>query len=622
MSTPPGDPQIGFSSLGLSDVLVGAVTALGYEEPTPIQREAIPLLLSGRDLLGQAGTGTGKTAAFALPMLARIGDGRGSPGQGARGLVLVPTRELAMQVAEAIHKYAKGSNLTVVPLYGGAPMDQQIRALRRGAELIVATPGRALDHLRRKTLDLGALQILVLDEADEMLDMGFAEDLEAIIAATPESRQTALFAATMAPRIAAIATRHLKNPSRVTIAREKRAPGKVPRVRQVAYIVSREHKTSALGRVLEFEDPKSAIVFCRTRLEVDELTDTLTAHGYGAKALHGGMEQRDRDRVMQLFRHEKADILVATDVAARGLDIEHVSHVINYDVPNAPEIYVNRIGRTGRIGREGVAITLADPRERRFLRSIETLTKQPIDVRTLPSVADLRARRLEVTRLAIRARIASGNLDEGRAIVGSLAEDVDVLDIAAAAVLMVHDAADQATPLQPVAVEPAPSPRRDYGGRHDRHDRDERRPKRAFQGSRSYVAPTSPSAFAGLRRDHAEARKSLGGKLEERRRVRSEPRTAQEPGKPAPGGRRHRETQEPLAVLYVGAGKKLGIRPADLVGAIAGEAGVPSKVLGAIRVQDDHALVEVPEALATRIIAALKATKIRGNKVEVRREKP
>ena len=277
-------------------------------------------------------------------------------------------------------------------------MDPQIRALRRGADIVVATPGRALDHLRRQTLDLGGLNVLVLDEADEMLDMGFAEDIDAIIAQTPDTRQTALFAATMAPRIAAIAGRHLKHPSRVTIAHEKRPAGKLPRIRQIAYVIGRPQKMSALVRVLEFENPKSAIVFCRTRIEVDELADTLKAHGFGAQALHGGLAQKQRDRVMQSFRKEQADILVATDVAARGLDIDHVSHVINFDVPTSPEVYVHRIGRTGRIGREGVAITLAQPREQRFLTSVEALTRQKIDVLPLPSIADLRARRLEATR--------------------------------------------------------------------------------------------------------------------------------------------------------------------------------------------------------------------------------
>jgi ATP-dependent RNA helicase DeaD len=623
MKAPADDPSTGFSALGLPDALMAAVTALGYEEPTPIQREAIPLLLAGKDLVGQAGTGTGKTAAFALPAIARLSADGSAKRDRARAMILVPTRELAMQVAEATHKYAKGSNLNVVPLYGGAPMDQQIRALRRGADIVVATPGRALDHLRRKTLDLSTLQILVLDEADEMLDMGFAEDLEAIINETPEARQTALFAATMASRIAAIASRHLRHPARVTIEREKRAQGKLPRIRQTAYIVSRDQKTSALGRVLEFEDPKSAIVFCRTRIEVDELTDTLNAHGYGAKALHGGMEQRDRDRVMQLFRKEKVDILVATDVAARGLDIEHVSHVINYDVPNAPEIYVHRIGRTGRIGREGVAITLADPRERRILRSIETLTRQTIDIKTLPTVADLRARRLDVTRNAIRERIAAGNLEEGRAIAGTLAEESDILDIAAAAILLVHDAADQGTPLQPVK-EDMPRERdtlsardqaaRPYRGREGRPDRSGK-PERFERSSR-------PERFE---RPSRESRPSREVKpVEDMRERTAPPRDKRVPEKErrAPASDlRHRDTDEPLTVLRIGGGKAIGVRPADLVGAIAGEANVPSKVLGAIRVDADYSTVEVPEALATRIMSALRATKIRGHKVEVRREK-
>jgi ATP-dependent RNA helicase DeaD len=622
---PAGDAPLGFPSLGLSDALVAAVSSLGYEEPTPIQREAIPVLLAGRDLLGQAGTGTGKTAAFALPMLSRL-SGDASETRTARGLILVPTRELAMQVAEAVHQYAKGSNLTVVPLYGGAPMDQQIRALRRGAQIIVATPGRALDHLRRKTLDLSALEVLVLDEADEMLDMGFAEDLELIIAETPETRQTALFAATMPPRIVSIAGRHLNNPARVTIAREKRAPGKLPRVRQAAYIVSRSQKVAALGRVLEFEDPHSAIIFCRTRIEVDELTDVLTAHGYGARALHGGMEQRDRDRVMQMFRSEKADILVATDVAARGLDIEHVSHVINYDVPNAPEVYVHRIGRTGRIGREGVAITLADAREQRFLRNIEALTKQKIDVLPLPSVADLRAKKLDVTRASLRERIAAGDLDEGRAMVGSLVQESDLLDIAAAAVSMLHESSDQGTQLQPVKPVPEPTRRSDHraSGRPDHRaagrpdDRFSKRPNEQPVPRSEPRVDTRPEHKSDDRPDRLPRPfRDSGIRTARTEAVRPTPT----PGR-ATGGPRHRATGEPIAVLSISAGKKLGIRPGDLVGAIAGEAGVESRVLGAIRIADDQSTVEVPDALANRIIAALKATKIRGNKVDVKRAKP
>jgi ATP-dependent RNA helicase DeaD len=529
----PASEAAGFASLGLSTALVGAVTALGYEEPTPIQQEAIPVLLSGSDMLGQAATGTGKTAAFALPLLDRLSRDVKARGR-VRALVLVPTRELAMQVAEALHKYAKGSNLNVVPVYGGAPMDHQIRALRRGTEVVVGTPGRVLDHLRRQTLDLSLVEVLVLDEADEMLDMGFAEDIDTIVEATPDTRQTALFAATFAPRIMSIAGRHLKQPQKVQIAAEKRAAGKLPRIRQVAFIVGKGQKISSLHRILDFESPKSAIVFCRTRLEVDELTDTLNAHGYGAQALHGGMMQKQRDRVMQLFRTEKADILVATDVAARGLDIDHVSHVINFDLPTAPEVYVHRIGRTGRIGREGVAITLAAPREQRFLQYVERLTKQKIEIGKLPTEADLRKRRLESAKETLRTRIAAGGLDDMRELVESLAQEFDIIDVAAAAVAIANDNADRPAP----ATEPEPA---------DLPDR----------------------------------------------------------------------TSGRLTLLKISVGKEESIRPADLVGAIAGEAGVPSQVIGAIKIHDDYSLVEVPEELSERIISALKRTKIRGNKVTV-----
>jgi ATP-dependent RNA helicase DeaD len=438
-STKPAAP-LGFSSLGLTESLVKAVTVLGYEEATPVQRETIPLLLSGTDLLAQAATGTGKTAAFALPMIQLLARDRRSGRIRTRGLVLVPTRELAMQVAEAAHKYARGSSLAVVPLYGGASMMQQIRALERGADIVVATPGRALDHLRRGSLTLDALTFLVLDEADEMLDMGFAEDIEAILDSTPEERQTALFSATMPPRLRAIAERHLRRPEHISIAAEKPAAGRLPRVHQVAYIVARAHKAAALQRVLDVESPTSAIVFCRTRLEVDTLVETLNSHGYRAEAIHGGMQQRQRETVMGRFRAAKADLLIATDVAARGLDIQQLSHVFNYDVPSAPEVYVHRIGRTGRAGREGTAITLAEPREHRLLKSIERLTRQKIEIATLPTVADLRAKRLELTRAVIHERLLGGDFDDVRVVVDALAQEFDIVDIAAAAVKAAHAA--------------------------------------------------------------------------------------------------------------------------------------------------------------------------------------
>ncbi|MGH2900160.1 MAG: DEAD/DEAH box helicase, partial [Solirubrobacteraceae bacterium] len=379
----------------------------------------------------------------------------------------------------------------------------------------------ALDHIKRGTLKLAHLRILILDEADEMLDMGFAEDLDAILEATPKTRQTALFSATLPARILAIAQRHLNNPARVTIAHEKTAAGKLPRVRQIAYIVPRAHKPAALDRVLDMENPTSAIVFCRTRLEVESLVETLNAHGRRAQALHGGMEQRQRDRVMQLFRGGKADLLVATDVAARGLDIEHLSHVVNYDVPSAAEAYVHRIGRTGRAGRAGTAITLAEPREHRLLRSIESFTKQKIDVATVPTVAELRARRLDVTRASIRESILAGGLDEVRVVVDTLAQEFDIVDIAAAAVKLAHAAEAGVDAEHEIPAATAPEPRL----------HESRSPRRFSRGA--VIGP------AGAERKGPRDR-------------------------PGPAGE--------VARLFIGAGREAGIRPGDLVGAITGEA--------------------------------------------------
>ena len=593
---------LGFAALGLDDAIVKAVLALGYEEATPIQRLAIPVLLTGADIIGQAGTGTGKTAAFALPLLHRLLESPAAKKGVPRALVLVPTRELAMQVAEAIHKYAKKTTLTVVPVYGGAPMDQQIRALRRGVEIVVATPGRALDHLRRKTLDLTALEVLVLDEADEMLDMGFADDLEAILTSTPDTRQTALFAATMAPRIASIAERHLRKPERITVKAEKLAAGKMPLIRQAAYIVSRSQKGFALGRILEFEDPTSAIVFCRTRIEVDELTDTLKSHGYGAQALHGGLDQRQRDRVMQLFRTGKADVLVATDVAARGLDIDHVSHVINYDIPTAPEVYVHRIGRTGRIGREGVAITLIDPREQRTLRFIEGLTKQKIEIATLPTLSALKAKRLDAMRGALTTRIAAGDLDETRAVVMALAADFDMTDIAAAAVALFQAAGETAADNAPDVVAP---PERSARPSYD----DRRPPRRDDRGD----APR-PGRFDGdFERRPARAAKPAGSYAAK------EPYAAREKRPPRASGPEGAGFDQAEAVMLAfNIGRNNGVRPGDLVGAITNESGITSRELGAINITPSASMVEVAGPVAATVVKAMKGKTIRGELFEVK----
>ncbi|HTY41934.1 MAG TPA: DEAD/DEAH box helicase [Thermoanaerobaculia bacterium] len=451
-----------FASLSLDPRLLSALTALGYEEPTPIQQQAIPPLLEGRDVLAQAATGTGKTAAFALPILHAIA-AEATKGSGPAALILVPTRELAMQLAEAVHRYGKTIGVRVLPVYGGASMDSQLRGLHRGVDVVVATPGRALDHVNRKSLKLDGIRTLVLDEADEMLDMGFAEDLEAILSATPAQRQTALFSATLPPRIVTIAAKHLRNPVRIAIARETTAAGKMPKVRQTAYVVSRGHKRAALGRVLDIEAPTAALVFCRTRLEVDDLTEALKSRGLRVESLHGGISQSERDRVMKKLRAGTLELVVATDVAARGLDIGHLSHVVNYDVPSSPDVYVHRIGRTGRAGREGVAITLAEPREHWMLKNIERATRQKIEIGSVPTVADLRAKRLELIRESLRETLLAGGSDGYRVVVESLAEEFDPLDIAAAAVKMADPSAAgggaEEHEIPAVAAAPAPEPR-------------------------------------------------------------------------------------------------------------------------------------------------------------------
>jgi ATP-dependent RNA helicase DeaD len=552
-------PSPAFSSLGLDARLLSALTALGYEEPTPIQEQAIPPLLEGRDVLAQAATGTGKTAAFALPILQAIAEEK-TKGSGPAALILVPTRELAMQLAEAVHRYGKTIGVRVLPVYGGASMDSQLRALHRGVDVVVATPGRALDHVNRKSLKLEGIRTLVLDEADEMLDMGFAEDLEAILAATPAERQTALFSATLPPRIVSIAGKHMRNPLRIAIARETTAAGKLPKVRQTAYVVARGHKRAALGRVLDIESPTAALVFCRTRLEVDDLTEALKSRGLRVESLHGGISQAERDRVMKKLRAGTLELVVATDVAARGLDIGHLSHVVNYDVPSSPDVYVHRIGRTGRAGREGVAITLVEPREHWQLKNIERATKQRIEIGSVPTVADLRAKRMELTRASLRESLLAGGFDGYRVVVESLAEEFDPLDVAAAAVRMADPSAAA-------------------GGGDDEHE--------------------IPAVAA------APARAPSGPRLR-----------GDKKGKWAP-----RRAAEGNTKIFIGAGRGEGVKPGDLVGAIVKLAKLPPRDVGSIQIAERFSLVEVPEAIAEKVIGALRASGIRGNKVTVRRDK-
>jgi ATP-dependent RNA helicase DeaD len=556
----PEQDGAGFADLALRPELLRALEALGYEEPTPIQREAIPPLLAGRDLLGQAATGTGKTAAFALPVLQRL-DQDGRPAA-PTALVLAPTRELAVQVSQAFHRYGRELGVRVLPIYGGQPIGRQLQVLGRGVDVVVATPGRALDHIRRGTLRLHEVRTVVLDEADEMLDMGFAEDIEAILDETPEVRQTLLFSATMPARIDAIARRHLRDPVRIEMGRAATPAGEPPLVRQRAYVVARAHKPAALGRVLDVEAPTAALVFCRTREEVDQLTETMNGRGYRAEALHGGMGQDQRDRVMGRLRSGAADLIIATDVAARGLDIGLLSHVVNYNLPSAPDAYVHRIGRVGRAGREGVAITLAEPREYRMLKTIEKVTRQRISVQEVPTVADLRARRLELTRAALRESLLGNDLPRFRVVIETLTDEFDLMDVALAAVKLAHEAGSGA-------------------GSGEAGDEEEIPPAAGVTGG---AAP--------------------GGARAARR-----------------AGRLAGAPPADVARLFLGVGRRAGVRPQDLVGAIAGESSLRGRDIGAIEIFDRHSLVEVPDSAADEVIAALRRSTIKGRKATIRRER-
>lgn len=430
---PEPETPLSFDELGLSDELRRAVAEAGFESPTPIQARAIPILLTGKDLIGQAQTGTGKTAAFGLPLLQRIDLKKNV----VQALVMVPTRELAIQVAEQLHLLCKHTGLRVVPVYGGQPIDRQFRALKIGAHVVVGTPGRVQDHIRRQSLDLSTVQFCALDEADEMLAFGFIDDIEAILAELPAQRQMALFSATMPSRITSLATRFMPDAAKVSIAVRRRT---VDAIEQTYYEVVPGKKPEALARILDMETPGPTIVFCRTRAATDELADGLRLRGYGAEALHGEMAQQERDRVMKRFREGQADLLIATDIAARGLDIETVTHVVNYDMPWDTEQYIHRIGRTGRAGRSGDAITLIEPRERRNLRSIETATGAKITPVRIPTVADITARRREVFRETLRERLAKSDWDGQMATVEELTGDFDPAEIAAAALQMLWEA--------------------------------------------------------------------------------------------------------------------------------------------------------------------------------------
>ncbi len=555
-----------FSDLGLREELLAVLADLGYEAPTPIQQESIPQMLTGSDLLGQAATGTGKTAAFALPLLNRLP--QQDRGKLPTALILVPTRELCIQVSSAIHRYGRAFDARTLPIYGGQPIGRQISTLKRGTDIVIGTPGRVLDHLNRRTLDLSSVATVVLDEADEMLDMGFAEDLDSILGQLPPKRQTVLFSATMPDRIRRIADRHLSEPITIEIGGKQQLDADRPKITQRSYLVPRAHKVAALGRLIDAESPEASLIFCRTRDEVDQLAEALNGRGYRAASLHGGMDQRQRSRIMAQLRNRNAEILVATDVAARGLDISHLSHVINFDVPSSPESYTHRIGRVGRGGKEGVALTLAEPREQRQLRFIQRITKQKIENSRVPSSADLRARWLDLTEEAVRDSASAPSEDTVyQAVLDNLRVDLDNDQIALAALRIAHDALapDIKGEDIPDLSEQWDEPRREGKGKQ-RHERGKSRKDQS-----------------------ANSKRNRKGK---------DPRKVQR--------------------LFVSAGRNTGLRPQDLVGAIANETGLSGSDIGAIRISDRHATVEVPSPDAQRVIAALNKTRLKGNRVKVR----
>ena len=577
----PAAPR--FGDLGLPEPLLAALSDVGYESPSPIQAATIPALLAGRDVLGTAQTGTGKTAAFALPVLAKLDMSRPRP----QALVLAPTRELAIQVAEAFQRYAtRIPGFHVLPIYGGQGYGPQLQALRRGVQVVVGTPGRVIDHLNRGTLDLSELQCLVLDEADEMLRMGFIDDVEAVLQKTPPNRQVALFSATMPPPIRRIAQTYLKDPAEVTIAAKTTTSANI---RQRYWFVTGMHKLDALTRILEAEPFDAMIVFARTKAATEELAEKLQARGVAAGAINGDIQQQQRERTIQQLKDGKLDVLVATDVAARGLDVERISHVLNYDIPYDTESYVHRIGRTGRAGRSGEAILFVTPREKGMLRAIERATRQPIEEMRLPSVAAVNDRRVARFFEKISGVLESGGLEDYRELVDRYAGEHDVAasEIAAALAKLLQGG----TPLLLEARdEPPPRPARA-----------EREP-RPFQGERERRA--YPPRDEG---DTPAARPPRAHDAEFGARP---PRTPKPPRSAPDAG---------METYRVEVGHMHGVKPGNIVGAIANEAGLESRFIGRIDIHDDHSILDLPEGMPQEVMSHLQKTWVVGQQLRISR---
>lgn len=560
---------LSFAELGLSEPILRAIDHIGYEEATPIQTQAIPLIMSGRDVIGQSQTGTGKTAAFSIPAIENILKNRG---KGTQVLILCPTRELAVQACDEIHKFTRYTEgIRAVAIYGGQPIERQFKLLKGGAQIVVGTPGRVMDHMRRHTLSLANLSMIILDEADEMLSMGFREDIETILEDVPEERQTILFSATMSREIMAITEKYQTDPEVIKVVRKELT---VKEIDQYYYSIPHSHKIEALSRLMDVYDPDLSMVFCNTKKQVDELVSELQVRGYVAEGLHGDMKQAARDHVMNTFRQGHVDVLVATDVAARGIDINGISAVFNYDIPQDMEYYVHRIGRTGRAGKSGLAFTfVTGSREMGELRDIMRYTKSDIKKMTIPSSEDVMESRIARFSARVRAAVEAGGLEQYIGMVENLAqENISETEIAAA-LLSFEMTADGKTSM--------PSKKDD-----DIFENHERRSQRRPDGRRF-------DRRDGDRRD---------GNRGDRR----------------DSGRNRRDRDRNMVKLSVGLGKSAGIAPGHIVGAIANETGIPGRSIGKIEIFDKYTTFEVPADVSELVVTTLNKTKIMGRKASAR----
>jgi ATP-dependent RNA helicase DeaD len=633
MTSQQSPPEsLGFKDLGLSENTQKTLQEVGYEAPSAIQAAIIPIMLEGRDVIGQAQTGTGKTAAFALPILEQLQGKAGKP----VCLVLAPTRELAIQVAEAFSRYAhRNKTFRVLPVYGGQEYGNQTRRLESGVHVVVGTPGRVMDHLRRGTLDLSELKTLVLDEADEMLRMGFIDDVEWILTQTPPTRQVALFSATMPPAIRRIAKKHLNNPEEVTLELRTRTAASI---RQRWLPVSGHQKLDALTRLLEAEDFDAALVFARTKQDTVELAERLSARGYNVSALNGDMAQRQRERTIEHLKDGRIDVVVATDVAARGLDVDRISHVINFDMPYDVEAYVHRIGRTGRAGRSGEAILMVKPREEHMLHSIERAVRQPMDLYKLPSPAALREKRIQDFRQRISDTLAEGGLDWHQKLVINLVTEsgLDAIDVAAALARMAmgEDTVADHQNEDYVQQERNARPSADRGGREERPAARERRsserpareerserPERELRSDREKRPPREererrPTSSERPERSSREERPARAERPERPTRETRPPREDPPPPRKAkPKDIPSFEPYEPKASAKgqpkmsryrLDVGSEHGVQAGNIVGALANEGGIPARYIGHIDIQNDYTLLDLPDEIPQKQLRVIK----------------